>query len=180
VHWIIFVKLKQYVETRLGSDTWNSLLEESGIGPKVYLTGGKYPDQEAVALVTTASKMTGIETSAILEDFGEFITPDLVQLYRHMIKPEWKTLDLIEHAEETIHKLIRVKDPDANPPRLECSRLSEGKLVLTYSSSRQMCGVAKGIARGLARHYGEQIQVSESGCMLEGNPSCQIQIELVT
>src|SRR5437867_2902721 len=32
-------------------------------------------------------------------------------------------------------------------------------------SERRMCGVAKGIIRGVAAHYGEQVEVEEESCM---------------
>lgn len=179
MHGLIFAELQKYVDTNLGGDTWNKLLEESGIGFKMYTPLQEYPDQEAVALVTTASEMTGKTTSDILEDFGKFIVPDLMNMYRSLIKPEWKTLDLIEHTEETIHRVVRIKNPGARPPRLKCSRPSSDEVVITYDSPRKMCAVARGIASGVAEHYNEQVRITESACMLEGSPSCKISVKLV-
>ncbi|MGC8885496.1 MAG: heme NO-binding domain-containing protein [Candidatus Nanoarchaeia archaeon] len=138
-----------------------------------------YTDQEAVALVSTASKMTGTPIPVILEDFGEFIVPTLFKIYHSLIKPEWKTLDLIENAEETIHRTVRIKNPSAEPPKLKSSRPSADEVIITYTSPRKMCGVAKGIAKGIANYYNEQIQITETKCMLKGSSSCQISIKLV-
>ena len=39
-----------------------------------------------------------------------------------------------------------------------------------------MCGVAKGIVRGLARHFGEQVELTELECMHNGAPSCKLRV----
>ena len=39
-----------------------------------------------------------------------------------------------------------------------------------------MCAVAKGIVRGLARHYGEAVTIDEMTCMLEGGGECRIAV----
>jgi predicted hydrocarbon binding protein len=40
-----------------------------------------------------------------------------------------------------------------------------------------MCGVAKGIIRGLGRHYGERLVLEEPTCMLKGGSECQIVVK---
>jgi hypothetical protein len=128
-------------------------------------------------IVAAASKKTGLEADAILQDFGEFIVPDLVRLYRHIIDPEWKTLDLIEHTEQTIHRAVRRDHPAASLPQLKCVRKAPDEVIIHYGSRRRMCGVAKGIVRGLAREYGEKVSLSEPTCMLKGGAECQIVVK---
>jgi predicted hydrocarbon binding protein len=178
MHGLIFLELKKYVETKLGTDAWRSLLKEAGLGAKFFLPSETYPDDEAVALVTTASKITGQPAGAILEDFGEFIVPDLIDAYRPFIKKQWKTLDMIEHTEANIHRAVRLRNPGAAPPELKVRRASPTEVVITYSSLRKMCSLAKGIARGVAKHYGERITIDEPACMHRGAPSCQISVKL--
>ncbi len=179
MHGIIFAELKKYVDTKFGGDTWNTLLKDSGMWPRAYLIVQEYPDQEAVALVSSASKMTGKPVPAILEDFGEFVAPALVNMYSSLIKPEWKTLDLIGGTEEVIHRVVRMKNRGAKPPELKCRRPGPDEVVITYSSPRKMCAVAKGVAKGVAKYYKERVRVMETSCMLAGSPSCQISVKLV-
>lgn len=174
---IIFAELKKYAEARLGADTWRPLLREAGVTRHVYPPGPDYPDAEAGAIVTAASKKTGLEPDAILQDFGEFIASDLVRLYRHLIEPSWRSLDLLEHTEETIHKAVRRDNPGAQPPPLKCVRKSPDEAIVYYASARRMCGVAKGIIRGLGRHYGERLSLAEPICMLRGASECQIVVK---
>jgi len=174
---IIFAELKKYAEARLGTDAWRPLLREAGVTRSVYAPGQDYPDAEAGAIVAAASKRTGLEPDAILQDYGEFIAPDLLRLYRHLIQPSWRSLDLIEHTEETIHKAVRRDSPGAHPPQLKCTRKSPDEVVVHYSSPRRMCGAAKGIIRGVGRHYGNRLSLAEPTCMLKGGAECQIAVK---
>jgi hypothetical protein len=178
MHGIIFAELKAYVEGKFDQATWDALLVKAGIGPKVYLTMQAHPDSEMVALVSAASAMTGAPASAILEDFGEFLVPAYLRLYGRLVRPEWRTLDVIEHTEETIHKVVRAKNAAASPPKLRCERPSATEVVIHYTSARKMCAVAKGIVKGVAKHYGEGIHVTEASCMLEGGGACEISVKL--
>jgi len=179
MHGIIFSELQKYAEKKLGAGAWKKLVTEAGLGTRTYLVTSSYPDAEAVALITTASRLTNLPVPAILEDFGAFIVPSLLSIYKPLIKKDWKTLELIEHTEETIHKVVRLQNPGAAPPALIVKRLSPREVVITYSSQRKMCGIAKGIAKGIAAHFHETIAIGETTCMLRGDPNCVIAVKLV-
>jgi predicted hydrocarbon binding protein len=176
MHGIVFSELQKYVGRTLGEPAWKSLLDESGLEGRVYLPISEYPDAEIAALVRTASHLTGKAADEILRDFGEFITPDLLNMYRSLIRPEWKTLDLLEHIEGTIHAIVRVKNPGAHPPRLRVSRMPGSRVAIKYSSDRKMCALAVGIITGLGKHYGEKISIQQTRCMLKGDPACEIEV----
>lgn len=179
MHGIIFVELKKYVQNKAGTAAWETLLAASGLTRRAYLTTEVYPDEEMVALVTAAASQTGRAIPAILEEFGEFLVPGLIKTYRAFLRPDWRTLDTIEHTEANIHKAVRLRNPGAAPPALSVTRTSPDEVVIVYNSSRKMCGVAKGIARGIARHYGERITLSERTCMHRGDRACTISIKSV-
>ena len=179
MHGFIFTELRDYVISRLGADAWPSLLERARIGPKSYLNYLDYPDEEAVLLVVTASEITGLPAGTILEDFGAFLAPHLFRIYRPLIDPGWKTLEFIETTESTIHDVVRSRNSRARPPTLRCRRVAPETVLLTYGSPRKLCAVARGIIRGLATHFGEKVEISERGCMLQGQPTCQIQVQRV-
>jgi Haem-NO-binding len=176
MHGVIFSELKKYVDERLGESAWPKLLDAAGFSGRIFMPVATYPDADAVTLITTAVKVTGLTADGILEDFGCFIVPDLVKLYGHLLDPSWTTLDVIEHTEETIHSVVRSRNPGAAPPELHCSRPSKDEVVIRYSSPRRMCAIAKGIARGLANHFKESVVVSESACMLKGAQQCRITV----
>ena len=179
MHGIIFFAMRRYVERNLGGQAWDTLLAESGLSGKSYLPTETYPDEEVVALVKTAAVVTQSSPIAVLESFGEYLGPELLMLNSSLVDPEWKTLDVIANTEETIHTVIRMKNPGATPPVLRVQRLSDTQVQLVYSSKRQLCAVAKGMARGLARHFGETVEIHEESCMMKGDPFCSIVFERV-
>ncbi len=159
MHGIIFAELKKFAIEGFGPDIWDALLKEAGLQGKFYLATSAYPDEDAVALVMAASRLSGKAVPELLEAFGEFIVPDLVKTYGAMIRPDWKTLDLLEHTEEAIHKVIRRKDPNAAPPALKVVRKGDTEAEVTYSSPRGLFPIAQGIVKGVAKHYGETVSM---------------------
>ena len=174
MHGMIFSELQNYAETKHGRGTWNALLKKAGLKSRVYLAVREYPDADMVALVLAASAMTGLPVSAVLEDFGNFIVPSLMSLYRHLLKPEWRAIDVIDHTEGTIHSVVRVKNHGAKPPQLKTKRLSPDEVLLVYTSPRQMCALAIGIGTGLGQHFHENIEAKQTMCMHKGAPRCEI------
>jgi len=74
--------------------------------------------------------------------------------------------------------VVRLRNPGAAPPGLRCRRVAPAEVHLSYDSNRQMCAVARGIIRGVAKHFGESVTIVESTCMHSGAPSCEISIRL--
>ena len=92
MHGIVFSELRQYVESKLGAPAWPHLLKEAGLGSKIFLPVQSYPDEDMVSLVGAATRITGLGAPAILEDFGTFIAPGLLNMYRNLIHKDWRTL----------------------------------------------------------------------------------------
>jgi hypothetical protein len=174
MHGLIFGELKKYVEARFGTEVWNEMLKEAGLEWRFYNHVQEYPDEEIVRIVSAACRATKRSSATILEDFGEFIAPDLLSMFRPMIRPEWRTLDLICNSEAVIHQVARIQNPGATPPILSCHRQNGYEIVIFYASPRRMCALAKGIIRGIARHYGEAVSITETDCLLRGNAHCRI------
>jgi hypothetical protein len=178
MHGLIFIELKKYVESKFDSRTWDTLLEKAGRKHQLYLASAVYPDEDIMALVTTACQMTGLAPAAILEDFGAFIAPDLVEQYKFLVNPNWTLLDFLANTEETIHKVIRFHK-GVTPPRLMATRVSEDKLVISYNSPRKLCALLKGIVKGAAKYYNEPVTVVDTRCMLHGDPECTVTVQVV-
>jgi predicted hydrocarbon binding protein len=178
MHGLIFAELRKYTNGTLGIGSWPKLLAAAGLADKVYMPLGAYPDEQLVALVSTAATMTDRTVDETLEDFGEFIAPDLLDRYRGLISKEWKTLDIIERTEQTIHSVVRTREEGADPPRLRCIRRSRNRVDITYSSPRRLCAFAKGIVRGIAAAMKEGVFITERSCMHKGAPACEIVVTL--
>lgn len=176
MHGIIFVELKKFADALLGEEAWDGLLKQAELVNRIYLPVQEYPDAEAVALVGAVCARTGRTADAVLSEFGRFIVPDLLRMYGSLLDRGWTTLEVIENTEETIHRVVRARNPGARPPELHCSRPSPHEVVVVYRSRRRLCGIAKGIVEGLAEHFHERVTLDETRCMLRGDPECRIHV----
>ncbi len=176
MHGMIFLQLQKFAQQQAGAHAWETLLQEAKLPVKSYSAVRAYADEEMLALVGAASRVLNLPAAAILEAFGEFIAPELIRDYGRLLQPGWRTLDVIENTEQLIHTAVRVGNPGAKPPVLDCIRTAEDELQIVYSSERQLCSLAKGIVTGLARHFGETITVTDDACMLRGDPFCALQV----
>ena len=155
MHGSIITMLKRYVQTQYDHSTWVKLVELSGLERIEFDHKTVYPDEHIYALIGHAAEMTGIPAGELHEKFGEYLVPDLMYMYQKLVDPDWKTLDLIEHTELTMHKKVREEHVHNAPPVLHCQRLGPNEVMVEYVSPRRMGGLAVGIIRGLAVHFDE-------------------------
>lgn len=167
---IIFVEVGKFAKARLGDQVWEEIMRMSGVPSRLYVPVADYPDEEAVALLDALSAKMAEPLPAILETLGEFIVPDLIQMSHYLIHRDWKTIDLIANTEETIHEVLRKAGTKSNPPELKCLRTTPQEVAVTYTSPRKLCALAKGIIKGVAKHYDEQVTITEPTCMLRAEP----------
>lgn len=161
MHGLIHSGFSKYISSAYSAETMRDILARAGFAGKVYVATAVYPDEETIAIVQAASKVTGVPQEKILEGFGEFIARDLIGMYPMLIKKEWKTLELLLNTEEVIHRVVRLKNPGAQPPRLKFVQTGPNKLTLFYDSPRKMSVLARGIIKGVAAHYGETVALNE-------------------
>lgn len=174
MHGLIHTEFASYLKQQQGIKTWQKVIEKAGLADRLYLQVGSYPDEEIQALVAAAAELTEQSADELLEGFGFYLVPRLIESYRSYIDPQWKTLELLLNTEQTIHRVVRLKDKFAAPPRLKFSRSGESSLLLEYDSPRKMQAVARGMIKGVADFYGEQIRITESSI-----PSGGIQLQVV-
>jgi Haem-NO-binding len=174
MHGIVFSELRKYAEEKHGPGTWNALIKRAGLEGKMYLPLNAYPDEDALALVEAASAVTGLPSSTVLEDFGMFIAPGLLKMYGHLIARDWKSLDIIQNTEVTIHTVVRINNPGARPPELQTVRLAKDQVRLIYTSPRKLCHLAIGIGKGMALQFHENLSATQKRCMHRGAKYCEI------
>jgi hypothetical protein len=173
MHGAIYTCLREFAESRTGLGGWQPLLESLDLGYRCYLASGTYPDSEAVRILAALSSSSQEPLQLTIAAFGEHMVPSLLKLYGALVRPEWRTLDLLEHTEGMIHRIIRTKNTHARPPDIAATRESPHDITLLYTSSRQLCALARGIILGVAKHYQEHIIVVEPSCMLRGDRVCK-------
>ena len=175
---LVYFLLQKYVHRKFGPEGWTKAFENAGIPKQVFAPNTAYPDESIVALIGSLCKSTGQPLETVLRDFGQAIAPDLLAMHPTLIRKEWRTLDVIENTESVIHSLIRKTEKGATPPSLQCVRNSENELQLIYSSARKLCPLAMGICEGVAKTFGESLEIQESSCMHKGDHFCCMTIRV--
>jgi hypothetical protein len=173
MHGRILWQFREFVESRHGKNAWATLLKAAGLEEQVYLAQA-YPDAEGFALLKAAVAMSGKSTAIVMQEFGEFTVPALLSMYSHLIEPEWRTLDVIEHAEKVAHGAVRKHERGAAPPYLRARRINHHKVIMTYDSPRKMCAFAVGVGLGLGKYFHENVTVQHNPCMYLGSDHCEI------
>jgi len=158
---LFHVELQHFLETRYGRNTWSAVLKHAGLKQRIYVTHSMYEDAEMMAIVDTASEVTGLPVSIILENFGVFVAATLMNTYAPLINPKWGLMDFLLQAEDTVHRVVRGMNPAIQPPSLKFERTSTDVLSFLYDSPRRMPYLAKGIIQGIAAFYGEPIAIEE-------------------
>jgi predicted hydrocarbon binding protein len=176
---VIFNEIEKFGRHQLGDEAWQQLVTSAELPRNVYVPITDYPDAELATLVSALSVATGKPPAMLLGAFGEFLAPDLIRMAQHFIEPNWKTIELVANTEGAIHSVYRGSKTNTHPPELECHKLSEHEVVVIYRSSRKMCPLAKGIVRGMAKHFGETVVIREPKCMLKGDDACELVITVV-
>lgn len=159
MHGIIFNQFYKFIREQFGQDSLDKITKDSGLGLKFYDATKSHPDEEIQALVDSASKVLRIEKDVALEEFGKFITPTLLKTYQGYIKEHWDCFDLIEHVENTMHKVVRQTDKEAAPPKLDIVRDSDRSIIINYTSKRKMMPLGIGIIKAIAEHYGQKVSM---------------------
>lgn len=160
MHGTIFSLLKRYVQTHYDHSTWLRLVEAAGISAIDFDHKHVYPDEHLYALVGHASEMAGVPAEELQEKFGEYLVPDLMYMYSKLVAPGWRTLEMIEHTENVMHRRVREEHEENAPPVLDVRRLGPNELSIEYISKRRMGALAVGIVRGLATYFDEADRIT--------------------
>ena len=160
VHGSIIFLLKKFVNQSFPPGTWEQFIANTSLSDGSIEITKAYSLETVMEIINTASEMTGIPAENLKIMFGEHMVPDLFQMYKYYLKPEWRTYEILLNTEEVMHGAVRKLNSTANPPILNVSKISENLLMVDYYSKRRMSNLAVGIIKGIAKYYGEDEQVT--------------------
>ena len=181
VHGIVLKGLKDFVTTGYDHEAWMAIQREAGLEGQIYVPVTEYEDADVLGLVAAASAVTGEDVPKLLDEFGQFLVPPLVETYGVHVDKEWTGLELIANAETYIHEALRAKQLSTyTPPDIAAEWVTDDSVRVTYGSERQLCALAKGLIYGIGSYYDEQFQIVEETCMHEGGDCCKILVTTPT
>jgi hypothetical protein len=179
MHGSIFVLLKRFVEYKYNYSAWVKLLEDTGIKHPPYQMHGVYPTEELFAIVQKASEQSGVPAYDLMEQYGQFIVPDLMLIYSKYIGSGWRTYQMLLNTEEAMHGAVRREDGRTSPPRLLVTKKGGKQLIVDYHSKRRMAGVAVGIIKGIASYFNESDIVQVTRVTPDNEERVQIRVDFL-
>jgi hypothetical protein len=177
MHGVIHRNLKQYVEDRMEDGAWEQVRDHAGVEPKLYLPVSHYPDEEFHALVDAIAALSGHDESTVLENFGAFLTPDLLDTFKAHVRDDWDALDLLANLETVYEQIERQNDENALP-NVHSDRVVSDMVVLTYQSDRDLCPMGRGVVEALGEQYDQALTVEEEKCQRADADHCEFTVSL--
>ncbi len=163
MHGVILAHLRHFVTDRYGQSVWDDVNHRAGLTDCLHVPIQLYPDSHLEDLVAALQSVTGLHRDDLLEEFGAWVIPPLINMYRAMIPREWDAVAFLLNVEERIHqRVIRLKNPEATPPRIDVRELEPRVLQVEYRSHRDLSLLALGCVHGVAAFYGEKVEILES------------------
>jgi hypothetical protein len=171
---VVFNLLEQLVARDFGEDTWDALLDASGLDG-VYTSLGSYPDEDLVKLVSVATDALAMPTDDVVLWLGRNALPLFADYYPQLFEPHETTRSFILTLNDIIHPEVRKLYPGADVPEFDFD-FRGGVLVMGYRSARKLCSFAVGLLLGAGDHYGERLTIEQPFCMKRGDDQCVIEI----
>lgn len=174
---VIFNLLEQVVAREHGEDTWDALLDATGL-EGAYTAVGSYPDEDLVALVGAASSALGQPVDDLVRWFGRTCLPLLAERYPQFFEGHTGTRTFLLTLNDVIHPEVRKLFPGAYAPSFEFDTSREDVLGLSYHSHRNLCSLAEGLIEGAAGHFGEDATIEQALCTKRGDDRCLLVVSL--
>ncbi len=175
---IIFNELEEMVTDAYGEDAWEMLITQSNLQtPEGLFVGpNTYPFEDLVAIVTTASKVTGKSVEELLHAFGEYLFPKLAEKFPMFLKEDMDAKAFLKTVGEIIHVEVHKLFPEATLPKFTTEDPGPDQLIMIYDSERHLCDLAEGLLVGVGKHFGQEIQFTQTECTKRGDPHCRFEI----
>ncbi|WP_222915688.1 heme NO-binding domain-containing protein [Natrinema sp. SYSU A 869] len=177
MHGIVHKTLKEYVVERTDDGTWDTIVEQSGLEPKLYLPVSHYDDGEIDAILDTLSTMATQDRQAIERDFGTTLAPELLSTFSAHVHRDWELPELLGSLED-VSDDIETATEDTSLPELTCTR-EAGHATVTYDTHRdqQYCKLAHGILEGFVAAFDADATVTKTACVNDEAETCQFRVD---
>ena len=172
---VVFNLLEEVVSREYGEDTWDDLLDASGVDG-AYTSLGSYADSDIFKLVGAATEALNLPPEDILRWFGRNALPLLAESYPAFFEPHGSTRSFLLALNDIIHPEVRKLYPGAGVPEFDFDTSSDEILTMGYSSQRKLCSFGEGLVEGAAAHYGEAVAIDQPRCMNRGDERCLLKI----
>ena len=153
-----------------GDGMWEQIKATAGVGVDVFISNDAYPDEITYKLVESASTLLNVPAEEILIGFGEhWILHTAQEGYGGLIGAAGRRLPEFLGNLPDFHSRVSMIFPQLQPPRFQCSDITEDSLTLHYYSHRPgLAPFVVGLLRGLGEMFKTPVTVSQVAAKAEG------------
>lgn len=147
--------IQDLVTTRFGEDKWEAIKAKAGVDTEVFISNDGYPDEITYQLVGAAVEVLGVPADQILIAFGEhWVLETAAKSYGPMMKAGGASLKEFLVNLPAFHTRVAMIYPHLQPPRFECSDVTDDSLHLHYHTHRPgLTAFVSGLLQGLGKYY---------------------------
>jgi hypothetical protein len=156
--------LEELVVTQFGRDKWEQSLKDVGLSPStVFWPMSDIDDAQVMGLVEAVCKNLSITLVQAADAFGAY----WVNVYSQRMYPLYyernaTARDFLLDMDNVHMQATRTMEK-ARPPRFDYEWKDDRSLIMHYKSERGLIDFVVGLARGVGKYYGENIEVSKLG-----------------
>lgn len=153
--------LENFVAEQFGRETWERVVEKSGIDSDLFISLKCYPDEWTYKLVGAASEILGVPSDQILAAFGEhWIRFTHEEGYGDLIKASGRSLPEFIRRLDDMHAHIALTFKGAKMPSFRCTEIGPHDLEVDYYSEHPGLGpMVIGLLKGLGALFGNKVEV---------------------
>lgn len=162
--------VEQMVVMHHGEAVWEQIKARAGVEVDVFMSNEGYPDEITYNLVAAACEILQAPPVQILRGFGEHWVLHTAQKgYGGLMQAAGRTLPEFLRNLPDFHSRVAMIFPKLQPPRFECTDITERSLTLHYFSHRE--GLAEfvvGLMHGLGKMFNTPTTVRQTAAKANG------------
>ncbi len=155
--------IKDLVVKGYGEEKWLEICKLSNFEDEDFIDMETYPDSLTYSLVGSASKVSGVDATKILELFGEhWILYTADEGYGEMMNLSGSTFIEFLNNLNLLHERINNLMPDLKAPDFQTRNEKSNSVELEYRSDREgFIPMLKGLIIGLGKRFEMEVQVKQ-------------------
>ena len=169
--------IQELVESRFGSEAWESVKEKAGCEEPFFAVSEDYPDEMTEKLAKAASEVSGLSLEQVMVEFGKFWVPNTgkANYGTYFAIAGSNPREFLLNMNE-VHRHVTKSISNATPPHFECEELPDGRLLMVYESERGLCAVMRGLIMGVGILFDQTLEVQEIKCKHKGDQQCVMEV----
>lgn len=153
--------LRDMVVEKFGAESWNNVIEKSGMNKHdMILVMDDLPDAKVMEVIGNTCKELKITLEQAADAFGEYWAVTYApRIYKSFYMGAKNSKDFLKRL-DSIHDITTKTMSNAAPPRFFYEDKEGGSLVMTYQSKRNLMPIFQGLIKGVGKYFNEDLKIN--------------------